>query len=241
MTNSYDALAPHYDLIMTSGYYDYVAYARELRALIGDRRDVLELGVGTGLVCDQLLATGPAGMRITGIDHTEKMLTQARNRLGDRVTLVETDIRHSVPESRFDVAYSVGGIWYCLRDGDDITLGSHLVEQSDNIKGLENLATALRPGGLLILSVQDAHHAFRRTLPGGLVYAQETRAEGGGRFTKDYYVLRETTVVAHQRSGYRVFGAADADRLMEQCGFRRQSGGDEQFCQYVQYVRYVRV
>ncbi|MEV6759014.1 class I SAM-dependent methyltransferase [Streptomyces sp. NPDC051214] len=237
MTNSYDALAPHYDLIMTSGYYDYEAYARELRGLIGDRRDVLELGVGTGLVCDQLLATGSVGMRLTGIDHTESMLTQARNRLGDRVTLVEMDILRAVPESQFDVAYSVGGIWYCLRDGDEINLGSHLVEKSDNIKGLENLATVLRPGGLLILAVQDAHHALRRTLPGGLVYAQESRAEGGGRFIKDYYVMRETTVVAHQRSGYRVFGAADADRLMERCGFRRQPGGEGRSCQYVQYVR----
>ncbi|MEV0522135.1 class I SAM-dependent methyltransferase [Streptomyces sp. NPDC050439] len=241
MTNSYDALAPHYDLIMTSGYYDYDAYARELRALIGNRRDVLELGVGTGLVCDRLLATGPTGMRITGIDHTERMLAQARNRLGDRVELVEMDILYAVPESTFDVAFSVGGIWYCLRDGDEITLGSHLVEESDNIKGLRNLATALRPGGLLVLAVQDAHHALRRTLPGGLVYAQESRAEGGGRFTKDYYVMRETTVVAHQRSGYRVFGAADADRLMEQCGFRRQSGGDEPFCRPAQYMQYVRV
>ncbi|MGW7066961.1 class I SAM-dependent DNA methyltransferase [Streptomyces sp. NPDC054855] len=233
MTNSYDALAPHYDLIMTSGYYDYDAYARGLRELIGDRRDVLELGVGTGLMCDQLLAMGPADMRITGIDHTEKMLTQARNRLGDRVTLVELDILHAVPESKFDVAFSVGGIWYCLREGDEITLGSHLVEEGDNIKGLKNLATVLRPGGLLILSVQDAHHPYRRALPGGLAYVQESRAAGGGRFTKDYYVMRGSTVVAHQRSGYRVFGAADADRLLEQCGFRRQVGADERFCQYV--------
>ncbi|MGW0908804.1 class I SAM-dependent DNA methyltransferase [Streptomyces sp. NPDC002853] len=233
MTHSYDALAPHYDLIMTSGYYDYDAYARVLRALIGDRGDVLELGVGTGLVCERLLAMGPTGMRITGIDHTEKMLTQARNRLGDRVTLVEMDILHTVPESAFDVAYSVGGIWYCLREGDEITLGSHLVEEGDNIKGLENLATLLRPGGLLILSIQDAHRPCRRTLPGGLVYVQESRAAGGGRFTKDYYVMRESTVVAHQRSGYRVYGAADADRLLEQCGFRRQAGGGERFCQYV--------
>lgn len=166
VTNSYDALAPHYDLIMTSGYYDYHACARDLLALVGERRDVLELGVGTGLVCEQLLTIGPAALRITGIDHTESMLAQARIRLGGQVRLIETDILHTAPKALFDVAYSVGGIWYCIRDGDEIALGSHLLGEDDNIRGLENLAAAVRPGGLLLLSVQEPHQPYRRTLPG---------------------------------------------------------------------------
>lgn len=45
--------------------------------------------------------------------------------------------------------------------------------------------------------------------------------------------MRETTVLAHQHSGYRVFGEGEADRLLQRCGFRHQPGADERFRQYV--------
>lgn len=76
MANSYAALSRHYDLIMTSGYYDYGAYARALVTELGDHKRVLELGVGTGLVCESLLELSGADLRLTGIDHTESMLAR---------------------------------------------------------------------------------------------------------------------------------------------------------------------
>jgi ubiquinone/menaquinone biosynthesis C-methylase UbiE len=82
VVNTYTGLARHYDLIMTSGYYDYDAYARTALELIGTRREVLELGTGTGLVSEKLLDSGAgAHLKITGIDHTESMIAQARTRL----------------------------------------------------------------------------------------------------------------------------------------------------------------
>ncbi|WP_369394359.1 methyltransferase domain-containing protein [Streptomyces sp. CG1] len=93
MANSYSALSRHYDLIMTSGYYDYEAYAQALLAELDHHGDLLELGVGTGLVCERLLELVGSDLRITGIDHTKSMLTQARARLGDPVQLMHQTSR----------------------------------------------------------------------------------------------------------------------------------------------------
>ncbi|MDI3405104.1 class I SAM-dependent methyltransferase [Streptomyces cavernicola] len=187
MTNSYAGLASHYNLIMSSGYYDYGAYAQHLSRCLGDSRDLLELGVGTGLMCERLLKIAPEKkLRITGVDHTADMLTQAQARLG-----------------------------------------SHLPDDAANAKGLENVAAMLRPGGLLLLSIQEAPHAYARPLPGGLVYEQDIDDHGGGLFTKHYTVKQGDAVVAQQSSPYRLYSMKQADELLEDHGFHPHANGPD--------------
>ncbi|MFE0172379.1 class I SAM-dependent methyltransferase [Streptomyces sp. NPDC059002] len=230
MSDSYEGLSTHYDLIMTSGYYDYDAYARTLLDLTGDRSRLLEVGVGTGLVCERLLDLAEGSLEITGVDHTESMLVQARRRLGDRVRLLRADIRHADIPSSFDVGYSVGGVWYFIHDqeNDAVSFGSHLLEDDDNITALRRVHAALKPGGVLALAAQGPHRDYERPLPGGLVYGQEARAVADGVFVKDYSVKRLTRsqhgeageMVAQQRCRYRTYTAEQAEDLLEQCGFR---------------------
>ncbi|MFH8985720.1 class I SAM-dependent methyltransferase [Streptomyces varsoviensis] len=240
MSDSYEGLSTHYDLIMTSGYYDYDAYARTLLGLIGDRRRLLEIGAGTGLVCEKLLDLAPTGLEITGVDHTESMLDQARRRLGGRAEFVQADLRHLTLPSRFDAAYSVGGVWYFIHDdgdggdgidSDEPVLASHLLEEDDNITALSRVHAALKPDGLLALATQGPHRDHERPLPGGLVYSQKIRLAPDNTFTKDYYVRRAAgnrqggageETVAHQRCEYRLYTMEQAERLLKQCGFRSE-------------------
>lgn len=222
MDDSYAGLSRHYDLVMTSGYYDYDAYAATLSGLIAHSRRVLEIGVGTGLVCERLLSRGGDGLRLTGLDHTESMLVQARQRLGERVEFVHGDIRQLDLPSGFDVAFSVGGVWAYLRDGDETLFCSQLLEDRDTIAALRNVRAVLAPGGTFAVGVQGPHRDLRRELPGGLTYVQEVRSAGRDRLTKDYYVRRHDTVLAHQRCRFRLRAEDDADRLLARCGFRAE-------------------
>ncbi|MGH3803906.1 MAG: class I SAM-dependent methyltransferase, partial [Pseudonocardiaceae bacterium] len=79
--NEYTNMVDYYDTLMTSGYYNYDAIAASLERYIGAGDDVLEVGVGTGLVMEQLNARCPA-CHLTGVDHTEAMLTIAQERVG---------------------------------------------------------------------------------------------------------------------------------------------------------------
>ncbi|WP_369394358.1 hypothetical protein AB5J72_47550 [Streptomyces sp. CG1] len=118
----------------------------------------------------------------------------------------------------FDAAYSVGGVWYEVEDAAGTELCSHLMEESDDITALQNIAAAVRPGGPLVLAVQQAHRSYQRPLPGGLVYAQEIRTEDD-RYVKDYYIRRAGEIVAHQRCLFHAYPQDRADQLFAQCGF----------------------
>ncbi|MGW6055410.1 class I SAM-dependent DNA methyltransferase [Streptomyces sp. NPDC055189] len=225
MPDSYADLSHHYDLLMTSGYYDYGAYAHDLLACIGTRRHLLELGVGTGLACERILDLGPADLSVTGIDHTEGMLARARERLGDRARLFGQDILDLHLPRTFDVAYSVGGVWCIIQDEDGPRLGSHLMDEEDNAAALDKLAAVLRPGALFLLSVQGPHRPLERSLPGGLRYVQDVVTDADGRCTKDYYIERDGAVVAHQRLRFRLFPQDHADRLLQRHGFAFRGHG----------------
>lgn len=222
MPDSYADLSPFYDRVMTSGYYDYDAYARTLLTCIGTGREVLELGVGTGLVADRLLALGPEDLRLTGIDHTDTMLAQAHSRLGNRARLHRRDILDMSFPAAFDVAYSVGGIWYIVEDGQESWLSSHLMEEQDNATALTKLAAAIRPGGSLLLSVQGPHRRHDRTLREGLLYTQHVQTDPEGRHIKDYFIEDQGLVVAHQRLRFRLFAQNTAGALLKACGFHLQ-------------------
>lgn len=96
-----------------------------------DGGTVLDVATGTGLVAERLLALGH---RVTGLDQSPEMLAVARQRLGDRVEIVEasaTDI--PFPTASFDHLTFT----YLLRYVDDP--GATLAE----------LARVVRPGGTI--------------------------------------------------------------------------------------------
>ncbi|MBZ5741148.1 class I SAM-dependent methyltransferase [Nocardioides mangrovi] len=125
---SYDALPlPHV------AWGQRVLDRMELAGLGGDEL-VLDAGCGTGRDAAALLERWP-GVRVVGIDGSQQMLDQARERLGDRATLVRADLTRPplpVPEP-VDAVMSVAAF--------------HWIQ--DHAGLFANLRAAMRPGAAL--------------------------------------------------------------------------------------------
>lgn len=133
-------------------YYDYVqAYVErpDVTFWVDAAREsggpVLELGCGTGRV---LLPTARAGVEITGLDLSQKMLGVLRQRLAAeapetqaRVRLVEGDMRH------FDLGQTFALATIPFRPFQ------HLITVEDQIACLTSIRRHLRPDGRLILDL----------------------------------------------------------------------------------------
>ena len=221
----YSAMAPHYDDIMVLGqYYDYEAVAEHLAA-VTDARKVLEVGVGTGLVVQYLLKYRSDYDVVTGVDITSDMLAVARERLQffPEVDLQEQNVVHLDLSGRaYDLAFSYGGIWYFVPDGDSYAMVSHIRDDQGNARGLERVAAHLERGGLLLLGIQNPHSGYSRSLGDGTTYAQRLFPLDGG-FRKEYLLTQDDAggaPLVHQVTDYRVYAFQEALDLLTGCGLR---------------------
>lgn len=105
--------------------------------------NLLEPGCGTGRF---LMRMPSLGFRVTGYDKCPEMLAFARERIGraefgNRVRVVEADMRTAEFDETFDAAYNaVNTVGYLLSDAD---IAEHLV----------SMAGALRPGAVYVVQL----------------------------------------------------------------------------------------
>jgi SAM-dependent methyltransferase len=145
------ALRPDLYDLMHAEYADDLRFLEELATGAGDEATVLELGCGTGRLLVPLL---DSGARVVGLDMGGAMLDVARERLslyGDRIRLVEADMRSFTLEERFDLEV-VG-----------LNTFMHLLTPSDQIACLTCIHRHLRPAGRLVLDLENPHMVVRDT------------------------------------------------------------------------------
>ncbi|MGB3508774.1 MAG: class I SAM-dependent methyltransferase [Microcoleaceae cyanobacterium] len=226
MSNRYDNIAPYYDLLVQKGYYDYVESSKSLHSIIKDRKKILEIGVGTGLLAEQLLALNP-NYDLTGIDITPAMLDIAKSRLGGKAKLLESDVLSmDFPES-FDVIYSHAGPIGFGKAGEVLQFGSFLLNLEDNLKALKKIADCLVPLGLLVVDIEriESHNNrvvdFEQELENGIVYShtvRESLIEGKEMYfvDKEYFFKKGDRILARDRAKFfRVYGQVLEDLLMK--------------------------
>jgi hypothetical protein len=218
--SDYTQMAAYYDLIMTSGYYDYDAIVDHLTRF-DQAGAVLELGAGTGLILERLVTRRPE-LEITGIDLTQAMLDIAVQRLQPypRITMRQQDVVTLSLQRRYDLAFSYGGVWYFVREtnGNDFTMVSHLRDDQHNQQGLERVAAHLPTGGILLLGIQAPHADYARPVSNGMEYAQRIVPIENG-FRKRYSLADGDRTVMEQTTDYRTYGFQDAVELLDKAGF----------------------
>jgi trans-aconitate methyltransferase len=201
--NTYSGISDYYDVLMTNGYYNYDEITRDLVEVLGSRQRVLELGVGTGLVAEGLLQQNPK-LLLTGLDNTEPMLAQAKERLDDKIRYELQDVTTLSLDRTFEAAFSVGGCWYFIDYGDRLEFCSHIDDRETCEESLRRVIEHLEPGGVLSLALQNPHTDYSKTLTDELIYSQAVHNEGEGLFTKQYTFTKQNDVVAEQFYRYLV-------------------------------------
>ena len=216
----YTEMSAYYDLIMTSGYYDYDAIVEHLTGF-GQAGSVLEIGAGTGLILQRLAERRP-GLPLAGVDLTGAMLDIAATRLAPypAITLHLQNVVTLSLGTRYDLAFSYGGVWYFVPDPDSggYAMVSHLRDEQANQQGLERLAAHLPTGGVLLLGVQAPHADYARPVTNGMVYSQQVEPIPDG-FRKRYRLDDDGRTVMAQTTDYRTYPFADAIELLDKCGF----------------------
>ncbi len=97
---------------------------------------VLDLGAGTGLMSQAVLAAHP-GAEVVLLDGAAEMIDQARaNLAGARTSFVVADLREELPHGPFDAVVSA--------------LAIHHLEHPENRALLARIAAVLRPGGVFV-------------------------------------------------------------------------------------------
>ncbi len=225
MSNQYTDITKYYDLWVTSGYYDYQIMAEEANSIIGNSQNILELGVGTGLLAQKYLEIDPS-CEFTGVDFTASMLEIAESRVGDKVKLIEADAVTMNLNEKFDVAISNGGVWGILDLGDFWEFGGHVPGIAANRQGLENLSQHLQEGALLLLHLQKPHKTYDKLLKGGIIYSQSIEEiEDTPEYhtlLKSYLFKQGDEILAQEQITITCFKPETSKKLLSEAGFELQ-------------------
>ena len=227
----YTNMSGYYDLIMTSGYYDYDKIVDSLVEHL-PFANVLEIGCGTGLILETLAKRRPQ-VALTGIDLTQAMLAIAQQRLKPyaQVQLQNQNVTQLHLNQAYDLAFSYGGVWYFVIDGDkEPFLVSHIAQEEPNQQGLSKVAEHVKSGGQLLLGVQGPHHDYASPISNGMMYSQKIEPSEHG-FTKHYFLADGDNTLMAQTIQYRTYPFAQALEMLKGFGFTYQpySGDKPQF------------
>ena len=136
---AFDNVAEEYDLnrkVLIPCLDDFYGSAVRLVKIIGKTAPkILDLGVGTGLLSALVLDEIPDA-QITGIDISEKMLVQAKNRFKGRVELIAGNYLTGDIGSGYDAVIS--------------SLSIHHLDCKDKAKLFYNVYDSLNVGGVFI-------------------------------------------------------------------------------------------
>lgn len=208
----YDSWYEHLD---DDGFVDTIA-----SLLPADGARVLELGVGTGRLLEQLRLRRPTVHDdFTGVDTSDKMLAVARAKEAlAGCTLLQDDFSVTVPTGPFDVAFVGYNTLFNLATSEDIASCVELV------------ASALRPGGRFVVdavapvSVDPGDHVGIRSMTTSEVVLTATRHDiSGQRISGQFISFTEAGGVRLRPWSVRYLTPQQLDAIAESAGFTLES------------------
>ncbi|ALX50550.1 class I SAM-dependent DNA methyltransferase [Lentibacillus amyloliquefaciens] len=145
---AYKQMADYYDFLMRDAPYDkWHDYTEKMIRETGKSVDtIIDLGCGTGQITTKL---AQSGYQMIGVDYSSDMLSFAEQRAGKEklpIQWLQQDLLTLSGIENQDMAIS-----YC-----DVL--NYITEEDDLRKVFNNIAAALKPGGLFIFDVHSLYH-----------------------------------------------------------------------------------
>lgn len=221
MINEYVEIADYYDNVLTSGYYDFDSLSNTLYNLLGARRKVLDIGVGTGLLTEKMLSL--ANYKIVGVDFSPRMLEIAKKRLAiSDVKLICQDITEFETEEKFEAIVSTGGVIATVEEEGEYRIYSHITDPEKNQQLLGKLHSQLDDGGLLALAIQGAHTNYRKEIKDDIFYEQKIKKEGN--YIDKWYVFSQANgeVINEQFCRFYFFDGQQTTQALIDAGFQQE-------------------
>jgi trans-aconitate 2-methyltransferase len=140
VTRDWDARTYHR---VSAPHQDWAAVLLDRIGLRGDET-VLDAGCGSGRVTEKLLERLPTG-RVVAVDGAPSMVAQARQLLGDRATVIQSDLVALTLDEPVDAVFS-SAVFHWIADHDAL---------------FARLFAVLRPGGRLVAQCGGAGNVDR--------------------------------------------------------------------------------
>ncbi len=220
MNDQYQGVAKFYDKLVKKNV-NYYEIATEFAQIIGEARDLLEIGIGTGLVVENLLQIEP-NYRITGIDTSESFLEEAQKRLGQKVDLHYQSVSELDIGKKFDVAYSRGGAWTFFNCESEIMLASHILSSVDIQKSFDCVAKHLQAGGILIIGYSNGYRNNLAELDNGIVHKKNSTTEliKNERYAiLDHLFYQNEKLLTKQTLKLKLLSYQTCTMMLEKAGF----------------------
>jgi ubiquinone/menaquinone biosynthesis C-methylase UbiE len=136
----FDKVASQWDDMRRSFFGEGVRQAAIGAARIGPGMVVADVGTGTGFLAESAL---DAGARVIGIDISDGMLAQVRSRFAGRPFDARAGDTASLPLQAAEV--------------DAVLANMMLHHAEDPPAAIKEMARALKPGGILVITDADSH------------------------------------------------------------------------------------
>ncbi|MDJ1184963.1 class I SAM-dependent methyltransferase [Roseofilum casamattae] len=220
-TDLYQGMSDFYNAFVQHNR-DYRAIATELIDLFGDAKHILDVGIGTGLLAEQILQLQP-DLTIVGIDTSASLLAQAREGLGDRVELYCEDISNLHLDKAFDLAYSRGGAWAFVKDGDTWLLASHILELDAIERSFARVADHLCNGGRLVILSSNSNHSKQEQENNDILFERSVRNDRIGDrqyLTLNYRCYDSSKLVGEQEIRMRLLDLEHVESILYAVGLR---------------------
>ncbi|MGD1700279.1 class I SAM-dependent DNA methyltransferase [Dapis sp. BLCC M229] len=221
MINEYVDIANYYDNLLTSGYFDFDYLSNILYNLLGVRRKVLDIGIGTGLLTEKMLSL--ANYNIVGVDFSPRMLEIAKKRLvNSDVKLICEDIIEFESKEKFEAIVSTGGVICILEEDGEYRISSHIIDPEKNQQLLAKLHSHLDEGGLLALGIQGGHTNYKKEIKDEIFYEQKIKKEGN--YIDKCYVFSEANgeIKSKQFCRFYVFDELQTTQALIDAGFKQE-------------------